>query len=258
MQSYFPVSHGLLSLAVVLAACSGDKDGTDDTDTGETPALEAMCTEQTPPVCIDEMISDLSLHDDKVSTREVTDTIDGADFVTAIDATAGGFDAASQNPWVYVKFTEDGAVRVDIDDETALESLDWDLAARRFILRLNGGTSGPSCVGAMPLLERSYDELTEVPGDALYSLDNFYSEDCTIINDASGLPDSPQVALSPWWSYETCVETTGNPFLVQLADGHVIKLRVEQYYGTGQEDCNTTGTTGGDSANFVLRWTFLQ
>lgn len=258
MQSYRPVYHGLLSLAAVLAACSGSE-GSDDSDTAvDPPALEAVCTEATPPGCVDALVSDLSLHDDKVSAGAVTDTIDGADYVTAIDATAGGFGNETQNPWVYVKFTEDGAVRVDIDDEAALESLDWDLAARRFILRLNGGTSGPSCVGAMPFLEKSYDEVTEVPDDAAFALDNYYSGDCTIINDSSGLEGSPQVALSAWWEYPGCVKTTDVPFLVQLADGHVIKLRVEQYYGTGQEVCNTSGTAGGDSGNLQLRWTFVK
>ncbi len=125
-------------------------------------------------------------------------------------------------------------------------------------MRLNGNTSKPSCVGAMPFLEKSYDELTEVPDDAAFALDDYYSEDCTIINDASGLEGSPQVALSAWWEYPGCVKTTGVPFLVQLADGHVIKLRIEQYYGTGQDTCNTTSVAGGESGNLSLRWTFLQ
>ncbi len=124
MQSYRPVYHGLVAIALVLQACSGDE----KTDTGDTagdpPALAAVCTEPTPVGCVDELISDLSLHDDLVSTGEVSNTVDGADYVTAIDATAGGFGNETQNPWVYVKFTEDGVVWVDIDDETALESMD--------------------------------------------------------------------------------------------------------------------------------------
>jgi hypothetical protein len=264
MRSCTALYHALLPLAV-LAACNGATVDAEDSGEPAPPPLEAVCTEPVEPTCVDPIISDLSLHDDKVATdREVTDTTDAADFVTAVDATAGGFEVAAENPWVYIKFTENGAQRVDIDDETALESMDWDLAARRFILRLNGGSSGPSCVGAMPFLEKSYDELTEVPEDASFTLDNFYTGDCTLINDASGLEGSPQTALSPWWEYPEaaggggCVGTTRVPFLVQLADGHVIKLRVEQYYGDGQVNCNQTGQPGTDSGRIELRWTFVR
>ena len=37
-------------------------------------------------------------------------------------------------------------------------------------------------------------------------------------------------------------KTTNYPHLIQLADGRIVKLRVEQYYGTGQDDCNTTNS----------------
>jgi hypothetical protein len=259
MYTCRPIYHMLLLLAV--AGCPApppEEVEVEDTDpTGNDP-LKVVCTDPAAVTCEDAIISDLSLHDDKISEGAVTNEVDGADFVTSVDATAGGFDVATQNPWVYIKFTEEGAVKVEIDDETALESMDWDLAARRFILRLNGGVSGPSCVGAVPFLEQTYEELTEIPEGLTYTLDDFYTNDCTIINDSSGLPDSPQVALSPWWSYSACVATTKIPFLIQLADGHIVKFRVDQYYGEGQVDCNQSDVAGTDSANFQFRWTFLK
>jgi hypothetical protein len=60
--------------------------------------------------------------------------------------------------------------------------------------------------------------------------------------------------MAPWWEYPGCVATTDVPFLVQLADGHVIKLRVEAYYGTGQDECDESGSPGSDSAFYTLRW----
>lgn len=254
-SSTWPVAS---TIALALAACSGGKDNVGDDDDDSTPALEPVCEQPTDLACVDEIISDLSLHDDLVSEGKVKNNADGADFVTDIDATAGGFGNEAQNPWVYVKFTETGAERVDIDDETALESMDWDLAARRFILRLNGGSSGPSCVGAAPFLEKTYDELALTDGVS-YQMDAFYPADCSaLINDSSGLEGSPQVALSAWWSYPGCVATTGTPFQVQLADGHVLKLVVEQYYATGQDDCNSSNVPGSDSGNLRIRWTFLK
>jgi hypothetical protein len=254
----------------LLAACVGensDKSG-EGTDTGASgaegsdgggddtsaPTLEPVCTEPREMECVDQLILDLSLHDDKVSEGEVSTTTEGADFITFIDASAGGMNGAARNPWVYVKFSADGATRVDIDDETALESMDWDMALRRFIVRLNGGSSGPSCVGAVGFLESSYEDLNAVPEGLEFGYDDYYTDDCTIINDSSGLPDSPQVVMAPWWEYPGCVATTDVPFLVLLADGHVIKLRVEAYYGTGQDECDESGSPGSDSAFYTLRW----
>ncbi len=207
------------------------------------------------------MILDLSLHDDMVSEGEVTTETDGEDFVTTVDATAGGFGQSDQNPWVYVKLAADGATRVDIDDETALESMDWDMALRRFIVRLNGGDSGPSCVGAVSFIERTYEDLTEVPDGLTFRVDDYYTDDCTIVNDSSGLPGSPQVVLGPWWEYPGCVATTDVPHLVQLRDGSIVKLLVERYYEdpADQAVCNDTGAAPGDavSAVFTLRWRFM-
>lgn len=248
--------YHIVGLAV-LAACAGDPGTKDGTGTTAPEPVVPACTEQTPVSCEDELILDLSLHDDLVSDGRVRTDADGADFVTKIDATAGGLDAAPSNPWVYVRFTEEGAERVDIDDETALESMEWHLAARRFVLRLNGGSSGPSCVGAAPFLEKSYDELTEVPDDVEFVTDDFYTAECGFIGDSFGL-ESAQVVLTPWWEYPGCVATTKVPFLVQLDDGHVIKLRVDQYYAEGQASCNQDGVPGSDGGNFEIRWTYLK
>jgi hypothetical protein len=239
----------------LLVACSGD--GTTETDPSEG-GPDPVCTEPTEVGCVDDLILDLGLHGDKVSEGELTNEPDGDSFITRVDATAGGFGASAENPWIYVRFTEDGAERVDIDDETALESMDWHIAAKRFLLRLNGGSSGPSCVGAAPFLEREYESLTEVPEGTRFVQDDFMSADCTVINDSSGLPNSPQVALSPWWSYPGCVATTGVPFLLQLDDGRVVRFVVESYYATNQDVCNEQGSPGTGSANYTWRWAFVE
>jgi hypothetical protein len=239
-------------MIVWLLAC-GDKVA--DTAT-ETMAM--VCEEPQSISCEDAAILDLALHDDKVSDGAVTSTADGADFVSTIDASAGGYNQAQNNAWVYVKFTSTGLKKVEIDDETALGSMDWDLSFRRFIIRLNGGSTGPSCVGSASFLEQSYAGLTSVPEGLSYLHDDFYTDDCTIINDSSGLPGSPQVALAPWWSYDGCVQTTMVPHLLQLADGHIVKMVVESYYASGQDACNN-GTGSGDSAaNFTIRWTYMD
>jgi hypothetical protein len=232
---------------------------TDDTgDTDDTSATDPICEEPVSPPCIAEMVLDLSLHNDATSDGAVVNTVDSGVWTTTIDASAGGFQQAANNPWVYVRFTDSGAVRVDIDDVAALDSMEWHLSARRFILRLNGGTSGPSCVGGAPFLESTWDDLTAVPDEMTWYLDYFYTDECTIIYDSSGMPGSPQVVLAPWWYYAACVATTSVPFLIRLEDGRVIKLVVDEYYGSGQQDCNDSGVPGSSGANYTIRWMFMS
>ena len=220
--------------------------------------VAAMCEEPKAIECEDAAILDLSLQDDQISDGVVVTSEDGTDFVSTVDASAGGYNAASSNPWVYVKFTDAGLEKVEIDDESALESMDWDLSLRRFILRLNGGSTGASCVGSASFLESTYSDLVSVPEGLTYVQDDFYSDDCTIINDSSGLPGSPQVALAPWWNYDGCVQTTMIPHLIQLADGAVVKLVVEAYYESNQEACNDGTGSGDGSAVYTLRWTYMD
>ncbi len=244
---------------LILIGCpdTTDKDTSGTDDTGE-PALDPVCTEPVEPTCIDQMILDLSLHGNKVSDAEVSNEADGEDTVTFVDATAGGYQNATNNPWVYVRFGEDGAERVDIDDETALEDMTWHLALRRFIIRVNSGDSGPSCVGAAAMIGFEYGDLAEVPEGVEFRPDDYYTDDCTLINDSSGLPGSPQTAMGAWWDYPGCVDTTGTPFLLQLEDGRVLKLVVESYYdGDGQAECAENGSTTASGGYIYLRWSEL-
>ena len=232
-----------------------DDDVTDDDDDDTYSGCDPSDVE-----CLDDLILDLSLHDDKVSEGDVQNTADGDDWVSVVDATAGGYAVASENPFIYLRFEDGGLTKVEIDDETASEeSMQWHIAARRYILRLNGGTSGPSCVGAAPQFGSSYADVTEVPAGTTFDLDASYDDDCDMIDDGSGLDGSPDTALTPWWNYGSCVATTGVPFLIQLHDERVVKLEIEAYYSTGQDVCNETGSSGGGtSAMYTWRWAFVD
>lgn len=246
-------------LWIALTACSGTDDKLDDTATDtDTDVPTAICTEPTAVQCVDEMILDLSLHDDKVSDGEVSSESDGADTLTYVDASAGGYNQANNNPWTYIRFEDDGTVsRIDIDDETALEDMTWHLALHRFVIRINSGDSGPSCVGAGALLGTTYEDVTAVPEGMTYLKDDFYTDDCTLVNDSSGLPGSPQVAMGGWWEYPGCVDVTGTPFLIQLDDGRVIKLVVEAYYDDMGVDCEDGSVTSAAGGFIWMRWSAL-
>ncbi len=250
----------LTAFILTLMACGGplnsDTDPTnEDEELNGEQTYEPLCEEPAEIRCQDSLIADLSLQDE-ISEGTITNTQDGEDWVTHVDATAGGFMNASQNPFLYMKFTDDGLEKVELDDESALESMEWHLSARRYVVRVNSGTSGPSCVGAAALLNDQYENVTTVPENLSFYSDDFYTESCDIIPDSYGLGD-PQVVLVNWWSYESCVKTTLTPFLIELENGRVVKLIVEEYYASGQSDCNDNGSRGDESGNLKIRWSFL-
>ncbi len=236
------------------ASDSDTTDGSDsDGETDETTGPVGACSDVP---CADQMILDLSLQT-TVSAGAIGNNSEGDDWLTTVDATAGGTMGASMNPWVYLRLTADGAQRVDIDDESALTSTEWHIAAKRYGLRINSGSSGPGCVMSTALAAGSYAEVDSAPDSAQWQEEAFYDNTCTLIEDGSGLPGSPNYALGAWWGYNGCVTTTGIPFVLDLGDEGMIKLVVEAYYQSGQEDCNQNGAMGMGSGNLTWRWRFL-
>jgi hypothetical protein len=241
---------------VTLVACHSSAGGMPDM------ATAARCTMPTAPTCTDQQIQDLTLFK-TVSTRSVTNTPDGAGFATEIDATGGaGSGITPKESYVYAKFTDTGLMTVPVSDEAAFNSMDWDIAFRRFIIRLNSGVSGPSCVDAARTAPSTdYGTLATVPANLDYRTEAYYTAGCTIVPDGSGL-GSPGTALQSFWMYPGCLQMTGNVFVIRLADGRDVKLVVTHYYEQmAQDDCNTnsmiTVAEQSQAAHVGVRWAYL-
>ncbi len=206
--------------------------------------------------CTDQMTLDLGLVDGTVSEGNVTNMADGDGWASVVDATAGGIANAATNPWIYLRFTAEGLERVDVDDLQALDSSDWDIAAKRFGVRLNSGVSGPSTVAAALIDGVAYDDVDAAPDAGQFGQEAFYDADCNLIDDGSG-QGAPNYVLTPWWFYPGCVGTTQAPFVLELADGSHVKFVIDAYYESGQDGCNMGGTMGMGSAMFSWRWAYL-
>ncbi len=212
--------------------------------------------------CQDQMIQELQLQD-VVAPGLIENTAEGDGWVSAIDATAGGFEPPMPQGYVYGRFTDTGLERVALDDEAALESGDWDIAFRRYVIRVNGGASGPSCVSVARTPPGTDFGAALAPAeDALYRVDSQYGPDCDFVGDGSGLPTSPATALSSYYAYSGCVEMTGNVYVLRLADGRDVKLTVTGYYAPAdrQQFCEDNGQAPmpSGSGNIGLRWAFLD
>jgi hypothetical protein len=216
--------------------------------------------QRTPVDCSDQSIMSIDLKSN-VAAGLVMNAADGAGWRSTIDSRGGGLTPTES--YVYAKFTPTGLVKLDISDMTALDSMDWDIAFRRFIIRINSGDSGPGCVVAQGFASGSYDGISAVPSNFTGGADDFLTRApmCTFVDDGSGLTTSPRTALASFYAYTSCVSMTNVPFVVQTMDGRHVKLVINTYYSTeaGQTSCNTSGSPSGAVGGTIrARWQYLD
>jgi len=256
------------ALAGLLAACGdssavggGSEGGSPPVGGGGEGGAQPICTEPTPVLCEDDVFLAMNLKTAPSATG-ITTEADGSGFLSIIDATAGGAFNPDPDSYTYGKFTDAGLEQVLINDEDALASMDWDIAFRRYVGRINSGNSGPSCVTAARLPGTpDYDTLAEAPADLTYRSDTYFTESCDLIADGTGLEGSPATALSSYWTYPGCVQMTGNVYVIQLQSGRQLKFTVTHFYNeAAQEQCQTEATlpmAETDSGTVQVRWAFL-
>ena len=201
---------------------------------------------------------------DTVNPDPITEEGAAPQFRSLIDARAGG--SSSTRSFIYMSFTDQGLQKRDLSDEAAFTSLDWDIALRRYVLRLNSGVSGPSCVEAARTAPgTSFDALTQVPANLSWRTEEYFTPPamaggmCTYVPDTSGI-GAPGTALSSFWTYQNCVQMTGNVYVVRTRTGRYVKLQVLSYYSpTEQDTCDTMSTVPAqNSAALVrIRWGFI-
>lgn len=249
-RAAFPLYAPLIVLTSLIAINCDDEDSPTNAEGGETGELD-------PLACEDELILDLGLVDNALNEGLTTSSESAGVWTSTIDATSGGFGNSASVPWLYLRFTPTGLEKLDLDDLEALESSSWHIAAKRFGIRLNSGSSGPSSVSATSVTGMPFEDLNQVPAGVSLEEEDFYRDDCSIVDDGSGL-GSPNYQLSDWWTYPGCVATTFIPFVIELPDGQSVKLVVDSYYESGQDSCNADPFVAGEgSGTFVWRWAFL-
>lgn len=229
------------------------------------PEVEPVCTEPTEPPCRDQTLASIDVNPTQVGAGVIENAArDAGGFDTHVDATAGGF--GGNGAYVYGRFTDDGLEKVEVNDDDSFGSMDWDIGFRRFVIRLNGGDGGPSCVSAANAgLSTPFDDLDEVPEGADFQMDDFMTESCELIPDGSGLETAPGVTMQNFWDYtpENCLGMTGNTYLLELASGRHVKLVVTQYYDPpeAQQACEEGAFgdfDGEESGHLHFWWAFLD
>ncbi len=173
-----------------------------------------------------------------VSTSVVEDLGDGSYY---IDGSAGGLPNAAENPSVYLRLEAATIAKVEITDVDALGSMQWDLAIKRSVIRSNGGDSGPGGVSVAAVDVASLDDVTTLPAEGVFSVDDWVSDDCEYISGQIGEPGS---AIGVWYTYANASLTPlERVYVVRRADQTAFKVKILTYYH------NDIG-----SAHYELSW----
>jgi hypothetical protein len=182
---------------------------------------------------------------DEVSTATVAPIASGAELVLFIDASAGGLGGQDAFPWVYVSLSTGQAVA--LTDLEALESPDWDLAFKRFVIRTNSGDSGPGTGGALRvgLPWESVDGSTQ--GDRALLTESWFDQDCNLTIDEQG---ELVTTFTGWSEYDQASHVLAPAdavYLTQGGDGKRYKVAILDYYA------NPDGSTGRTAGRYKVR-----
>lgn len=183
---------------------------------------------------------------DKVAAGAVTITpspTDPSSYNAEVDAVAGGSMKASENPFVYLDLI--GRKKVEITDVQADKSKDWDVAFKRWQIKINSGDSGPGGVTVSRIAGKSLSDVSSAP-TGTYDADIYFDEKCKFQFDPIG---GIGTVLSDWYEYES-----GTSRLVPKKEVWVLKRRDGKGHIKVQLSSYYKGTT---SANYSLSWSYL-
>ncbi|WP_221796373.1 HmuY family protein [Oceanobacter mangrovi] len=168
--------------------------------------------------------SDSDSTDSASDTSTDTDTDTSTD--TESDYTTLQVNSASYSSWKYIDLSA-GTV-LDLSDEEAASSTEWDIALQRYNVKLNGGDSGPGNVQAA--LADAQDEFYDDDGNAIASVFTNADADTeaaalSVVYDTSSLSyqaDAYEPATTDWYAYDFTTHTisadTSVGYLVRHAD----------------------------------------
>lgn len=177
---------------------------------------------------------------DKVSTGtvEILEDIPSSKLLYA-NASAGGFNLAATNPYIYLKLSD--TTKVDVTDPAALTDETWDLALKRDVIRTNSADSGPGAGGAARISGKTFDQVT-LSDVSTFDVDEFLDDQCNAIVDPTG---KPQTAFTDWYNYDDAtMYVTPKPlvWVVKAADGATsYKLEILDYYALQDGGTGTAG-----------------
>lgn len=182
-----------------------------------------------------------------VSTGDVTVLADASGIKTVyVDGSAGGTQASSTNPRLYLNL--ETANKVSVTDKTAETSTGWDLSIKRPILFTNSGDGGSGQGGAVFLAGIDFDGVTAADATGkTFAKERFFDADCNPQVDQTG---AAKTSFDGWYDYNQSnnqlTPKTGT-WLVKGGTGKLFKLEIRSYYATPD------GGVGQAGGRYTLR-----
>jgi hypothetical protein len=160
-----------------------------------------------------------------------------------VEATAGGPSGYGSNPFVYLDLI--GNKKVDIDDVAARKSQGWDVAFKRWQIKINSGDSGPGGVRISRVGNKTLADVKTAPSIG-FEEDLYFNDKCEVQQDSIG---GLATVVSDWYDYEM-----GTNRLIPKTEVWVLKRRDGQGHIKVQLTGYYKGMFGG---NYTLSWGYL-
>ena len=220
----------VLAISAPLAACGGDDGSGGGGGTGADGGVSAADASGACPAPQD-LLPAGWMPVGSVSTGAVTNQADGDAMLTTVDASAGGIDMEATSPFVYLDLTGSEATAVDINDVQSFSDATWDIALKRYVIRANGGDSGPGGVEVAAIQGDDLSAVTATPDQSRFGSDSWTGADCSYQHDGIG---GPLTRFSDWFTVDPSMGTlTPNPlvYVVKTHTGTLVKIDIQTYYG---------------------------
>jgi len=157
-------------------------------------------------------------------------------------------DATSRKEWVLVDFSSKKTYRV-MDIEKEKEKINyrpWDIGFQRTKIVTNGGMTNPNGrVSLKNLGPVDFDSMTKIPTDGYLQDEKSYGK---IINKA----------IVDWYLYRTRthnIESQKNVYVVQMADGGHLKMRILNYYcHRNESECKSAMCSRQEAACYSIEY----
>jgi hypothetical protein len=229
---------GLLALCAGCSKGAGPADG--DMATTEDQDLRRMAAD---------MGGRCELPFDQRAIDQVSDgmisVMENAGVYTAqVDGTAGGANGFQSRPFIYLDLI--GGKKVAITDVQARDSKDWDIAFKRWQIKINSGDSGPGGVTTAVVKGKELPDVSAAPASG-YVEDDYLDPDCMVVLDSIG---GLATAMSDWYEYNNMkLAPRKDTYVLKRRDGMgSIKLQVTGYYDPSDAT---------RSAVYTIRWGLL-
>ena len=148
--------------------------------------------------CYNEIKDTLNPIDRVASTDATFNCTDNVCDEVVIDSSAGGSPQASSNPWIYISLSK--KMKVELNDSEAFNSVEWDLAFKRTVVRANGNDSGVGNVEIARIDGAKYN-IVDLPLnlEQEFMMDSFMDSACVVKLNRIG---NPTTAIGDWYDYQ--------------------------------------------------------